>query len=199
MEKNRSEPYSRRSRQTRGYNLGDDQGAQLVELAVILPLLMVIIVGIFDFSQAFNLKQKLGSAAFLGARVGSSEPTTDFSQATPASVTAIRDVVDTYLKRADIDDCGLSAISASASPPLTWNATGTCTGGSTFTLTIQRGYTFPATVTGVASQVNVVATQVTISYPYRWSFNRVIGLLVSGASYAGPTLLTTTATVPNQD
>jgi len=182
-------------------NLGGSEGAQLVELAVILPLLMVVIVGIFDFSQAFNLKQKLGSAAFLGARVGSSEPTTDFSQATPASVTAIRDVVDTYLKRADIDDCGLSAISASASPPLTWNATGTSGGcsGSTFTLTIQRGHTFPATVTGVASQVNVVATQVTISYPYRWSFNRVIGLLVSGASYAGPSQLTTTAIVPNQD
>jgi Flp pilus assembly protein TadG len=184
-------------------NLGGSEGAQLVELAVILPLLMVVIVGIFDFSQAFNLKQKLGSAAFLGARVGSSEPTTDFSQATPTSVTAIRDVVDTYLKRADIDDCGLSAISASASPPLTWNATGTSGGrsGSTFTLTIQRGYTFPATVTGVAppSQVNVVATQVTISYPYRWSFNRVIGVLVSGASYAGPSLITTTAIVPNQD
>lgn len=182
-------------------NLAGVEGAQLVELAVILPLLMVIIVGIFDFSQAFNLKQKLGNAALLGARVGSREPTTDFSQATPTSVTAIRDVVDTYLKRSDIDDCGLSAISASASPPLTWNATGTSGGcsGSTFTLTIRRGYTFPATVTGVASQVNVVATQVTISYPYRWSFNRVIGLLVSGASYAGPTLLTTSATVPNQD
>jgi Flp pilus assembly protein TadG len=179
-------------------NLGRNEGAQLVELAVILPLLMVVIVGIFDFSQAFNLKQKLGSAAFLGARVGSSEPTTDFSQATPASVTAIRDVVDIYLRRADIDDCGLGPVSATASP-LTWNATGTCTGGSTFTLTIQRGYTFPATVTGVASQVNVVATQVTISYPYRWSFNRVIGLLVSGASYAGPSQLTTTAIVPNQD
>lgn len=179
-------------------NLVGSEGSQLIELAVILPLLIVIIVGIFDFSRAFNLKQMLGNAALQGARVGSSEPTTDFSQSPPTSVTAIRDVVDTFLKRADIDDCGLSAVTASA-PPLTWNATGTCTGGSTFTLTIQRGYTFPATVTGVASQVNVVSTQVTISYPYQWSFNRVIGLLFSGASYAGPSLLTTTATVPNQD
>lgn len=183
-----------------GY-FGSSEGAQLVELAVILPLLIVIIVGIFDFSQAFNLKQRLGDAAFQGARVGSSEPTTDFSQSPPTSVTAIRDVVHTYLKRADIDPCGLGPISASASP-LTWTATGSaapCSGTNQFTLTIQRGYTFPATVTGVASQVNVVATQVTISYPYRWSFNRVIGLLASGASYAGPSQLTATAIVPNQD
>jgi Flp pilus assembly protein TadG len=176
------------------WNLGGDEGAQLVELAVILPLLMVIIVGIFDFSQAFNLKQRLGSAAFQGARVGSSEPTADLSQATPMSVTAIRDVVDTYLKRAEIDDCGLSAVSASG-PPLTWTATGACTSG-TFTLTIQRGQAFPATIPPVTY---IVSTQVTISYPYRWLFNRVIGLVVSGASYAGVSQLTTTAIVPNQD
>lgn len=179
---------------------GGSEGAQLVELAVILPLLIVIIVGIFDFSQAFNLKQRLGDAAFQGARVGSSEPTTDFGQTSPppTSVTAIRDVVHTYLKRAEISPCGLGPVSASASPPLTWTATGACASG-TFTLTIQRGYTFPATVTGVASQVNVVATQVTISYPYQWTFNRVIHVLVPGASYAGVSQLTTTAIVPNQD
>lgn len=176
-------------------NLCGDEGAQLVELAVILPLLMVIIVGIFDFSQAFNLKQKLGNASFQGARVGSSEPSVDLSQAVPMSVTAIRDVVDTYLKRAEIDDCGLSAVSASGLP-LTWTATGACTSG-TFTLTIQRGQAFPVTVNSVT--VYMVSTQVTISYPYRWLFNRVIGLVVSGASYAGVSQLTTTAIVPNQD
>ena len=94
-------------------NLVGSEGSQLIELAVILPLLIVIIVGIFDFSRAFNLKQMLGNAALQGARVGSSEPTTDFSQSPPTSVTAIRDVVDTFLKRADIDDCGLSAVTAS--------------------------------------------------------------------------------------
>jgi Flp pilus assembly protein TadG len=176
-------------------NLGGSEAAQLVEFAVILPLLMVIIVGIFDFSQAFNLKQKLGNAAFQGARLGSSEPTTDLTQATPLTVTAIRDVVDTYLQRAGINDCGLGAITAGGA--LTWTASGTCFGSSTFILTIQRGYTFTATVNGV--QVNVVSTKVTIRYPYQWQFNRVIGLLVSGASYAGPSRIVTTALVPNLD
>jgi Flp pilus assembly protein TadG len=178
-------------------NLGGSEAAQLVEFAVILPLLMVIIVGIFDFSQAFNLKQKLGNAAFQGARLGSSEPTTDLTQATPLTVTAIRDVVDTYLQRAEINDCGLGAISSSASPPLTWAATGTCAGSSTFTLTIQRGYTFQATVNSAI--VNVVSTKVTLSYPYQWQFNRVIQVLVPGATYAGTSQIKTIAIVPNQD
>lgn len=179
-------------------NFGNAEAAQLVEFAVILPLLMVIIVGIFDFSQAFNLKQKLANAAFQGARLGSSEPTTDLAQAAPLTITAIRDVVDTYLNRAGINDCGLGAISATVPPPpLTWTATGTCFGSSNLKLTIQRGYTFNATVN--AAQVKVVSTKVTISYPYQWQFNRVIGLLVSGASYAGPPQITSSVVVPNQD
>jgi Flp pilus assembly protein TadG len=174
------------------------EAAQLVEFAVILPLLMVIIVGIFDFSQAFNLKQKLANAAFQGARLGSSEPTTDLTQASPLTVTAIRDVVDTYLTRAEINDCGLGAISATGSP-LTWTASGSCTGGSPFTLTIQRGYTFQATVTNVPSNVNVVSTLVSVSYPYQWQFNRVIQVLVPGSSYAGTSQIQARAIVPNQD
>jgi len=41
----------------------DDRGSQMVEFAVTLPLLMVFVVGIFDFSGAFTLKQKLTNAA----------------------------------------------------------------------------------------------------------------------------------------
>jgi Flp pilus assembly protein TadG len=177
-------------------NLGGAEGAQLVELAVILPLLMVIIVGIFDFSQAFNLKQRLGVAALQGARIGSSEPTADLTQATPTSVTAIRDVVDTYLRRADISDCALKTAVPVNGPPLTWTYTVACTSGS-FTLTIQRDDAFPVTVSGVTEYV--VYTRVMISYPYQWLFNRVIQVLVPGASYAGVSQLTTTAIVPNQD
>jgi Flp pilus assembly protein TadG len=188
--------FRRRARRRMLANLGGSEAAQLVEFAVILPLLMVIIVGIFDFSQAFNLKQKLGNAAFQGARLGASEPTTDLTQATPLTVRAIRDVVDTYVQRAEINDCGLGANPA-LSGLLTWTATGTCAGSSTFTLTIQRGYTFQATVNSAI--VNVVSTKVTLSYPYQWQFNRVIQVLVPGATYAGTSQIKTIAIVPNQD
>src|SRR5205809_5457764 len=36
----------------------DAQGSQIVEFAVALPLLVVFVVGIFDFGNAFSLKHK---------------------------------------------------------------------------------------------------------------------------------------------
>lgn len=176
----------------------DNEAAQLVELAVILPLLMVIIVGIFDFSQAFNLKQKLANASFQGARLGSSQPTTDLTQPLPLTVMMIRDAIDTNLARASVGDCGLGAITATATP-LTWTATGSCAVG-TLIVTINRGYTFPATVPEVAGgTVYVVATLVSVSYPYQWLFGRVVHLLVPGSSYGLPADIQATTIVPNQD
>ena len=37
----------------------DTSGSQMLEFAVTLPLLVVFVVGIFDFGEAFNTKQKL--------------------------------------------------------------------------------------------------------------------------------------------
>ncbi len=54
-------------------SLSEDHGSQIVEFAVSLPLLVVLVVGIFDFGSAFTLKQKLAYAALEGARVGSEE------------------------------------------------------------------------------------------------------------------------------
>ena len=45
----------------------DERGSQLAELAISLPLLVVFVVGIFDFSNAYNLRQKLTTAADEGA------------------------------------------------------------------------------------------------------------------------------------
>ena len=67
-----------------GKNIGrclliDSRGAQIAEFAVALPLLMVFVVGIFDFGLAFGTKQKLANAAREGARVAANQPTTDLS------------------------------------------------------------------------------------------------------------------------
>ena len=44
----------------------------------------------------------------------------------------------------------------------------------------------------------IVSTQVTVTYPHRWQFSKVIGFLAPGAIYAGTTTLTGEATSPNQ-
>jgi Flp pilus assembly protein TadG len=179
--------------------LADGRGSQILEFAVSLPLLMVFVVGIFDFGGAFNLKQKLNNAAREGARYASGLPTNDLnSVGTPPSVTWIRDVVDKYLQETRVDDCGLSTQAPTNPSAMTWRYT--ASGGACpapLTLTLERYYSFQTAING--NTINVISTRVSLSYPYRWHFNKVITTLVPGATYAGITQITTDAVVPNMD
>jgi hypothetical protein len=65
-------------------------------------------------------------------------------------------------------------------------------------LTVDRGNIFASTVTTGGNPMSVIATNVTISYPYKWQFNRVIGLLVSGASYPANSQITVSSTLANE-
>jgi hypothetical protein len=60
-------------------NLRGNEGAEILEFAISLPLLIVVAVGVFDFGSAFTVKQKVGNIALQGARVASNQPTTDLS------------------------------------------------------------------------------------------------------------------------
>jgi Flp pilus assembly protein TadG len=173
--------------------ISGEDGAQILEFALAVPLLVVFVVGIFDFGQAYNVKVKLNSAAKDGARFGATQPTNDLSNTVPPTVAAIRDLVDADLTAAGINDCALGPILHSSA--LIWTATGTCAGNTTFTLTIDRGFVYSTS----SPAVQVVATHVDLNYPFQWHFNSVITLLVSSASYAGSTQIDTDAIAANQD
>lgn len=193
----------------------DEAAAQIVEFAVSPPLLMVFVVGIFDFSGAFTLKQKLANAVRDGARAAAAAPAGDLgnpSTAVPQSVGDAFRVVDNYLTAAGINDCGLSTASAGPPSALTWTYTATgngCPAGGTLTLTINRGYLFQQTggsttgncvsTAGQGVPAVVVGTCVGIQYPYQWRFNRVITILSKGANYAGVTNITTNAVALNEN
>ena len=178
---------------------GDTSGSQLLEFAVALPLLVVFVVGIFDFGGAFNLKQMLNNIAREGARFASNLPTNDLDAlGTPQSVTAIRDLVVSHLQTARLNDCGLAGQAGVNGPATTWTysaAGGGCP--APLVLTIERSYSF-TTVVG-ANTFNVISTRVSLKYPYSWHFNKVIQLLVPGATYLGVTQINTDATVPNME
>jgi Flp pilus assembly protein TadG len=179
----------------------DTRASQIVEFAVTLPLLLVMAVGIFDFGSAFNMKQKLTNAAREAARLGASSATNDLTNPAPTSVLAIRDLVVNYLDTARINDCGLSAApatAAGAATPWKWTFTATCPGGGSFVLAVDRGFVFTSSVTANGNPVKILSTNVSIAYPYNWQFNRVIGLLVSGASYPATTQISVNATLENQ-
>ncbi len=185
----------------------DESAAQLVEFAVALPLLVVFVVGIFDFSSAFTLKQKLTNIARDAARVAAADPANDLqspSTAVPASVADAFQDVDKYLLANNINDCG---ITPSSSPVgLTWTSTA---GGSGcgLTIIINRGYYFPANSTTLASvtctsqppggQTAVIGTCVSIQYAYPWRFGKAASLLGRTASL--PTQITATAVAMNEN
>lgn len=176
-----------------------DNGAQILEFALALPLLVVFVVGIYDFGQAFNTKEKLTFAAKDGARFGATQPTNDLSQSLPLSVVAIRDLVDADLVASGINDCGLGANAIQQAAPVTWTATVTCANSSSFTLIIDRGFVFSTLVSGTSEPVRLISTRVEIKYPYQWHFNSVIQLVVPNATYAGITQIDTAEIAANQD
>jgi Flp pilus assembly protein TadG len=192
--------------------LKDQGGSSLLEFAIVLPLLMVLVVGIFDFSGAFNEKQKIAQAAQEGAIVAGAQPMTDIATSSSSSasnpdslqpvVTAIFNSLANsgVLPYANQGSC-TPPFSASGQLVLTWTysipgCSGTSAGGDNLVITINRGWVSTASTAG---SLAVVGTIVTIQYPYHWRFNSVIQLLgVPGGTYAAITQLTESATVHNQ-
>jgi Flp pilus assembly protein TadG len=185
-----------------------ERGAQLVEFAVSLPLLVLFVVGIFDFSGAFTLKQKLTNIARDAARVAASDPANDlqsYSTNAPASVRDAFQDIDNYLIANNLNDC---AAGLTGSIGLTWSYKGTtnCPPGG-IVITINRGYYFPSTGAILPSancapqnpgaQTAIVGTCVSIQYAYQWRFGTVAGLV--GASSTLPTSITATAVAMNEN
>jgi Flp pilus assembly protein TadG len=181
--------------------LANTQGSQIAEFAVALPLIIVFVVGIFDFSPAYGLKQRLGNAAREGARIGASQPTTDLSQTEPATVDAIARVVGTYLQSVGISDCGLASGNWTVGPPvnLTWTYQANTGCPNALTLSINRGFITTAAIgPPYSSTMTIDNTRVTLTYPYQWRFGNVVTLIAPGANYArGTTQIQATATMQN--
>jgi hypothetical protein len=204
---------ARAKRRSRADAFRSAQASSLAEFAIALPLLMVLVVGIFDFGGAFNQKQELNTAVREGARFGASQPTNDLvAGSAPPSISAVRYLVDTYLLNSNINDCGLATATAPSGPPWIYIANG-CPGN--LTLTISKDPEFGApnptptcglpTAAGTYGFPNplpkspyVACTKVSISYPYQWHFNSVIQVLVPGSTIA-LTQIITYATVPNMN
>jgi Flp pilus assembly protein TadG len=188
----------------------DANGAQLVEFAVALPLLVVFVVGIFDFSGAFTLKQKLTNISLDAARTAAADPVNDLSSSIPASIYDVYYLIDNYLVANQINDCGLGTPTL-VSGTLTWKMTGTGNGcpSAGLTVTVNRGYYFPANIdtqnagltcavqTVGGSQIAVVSTCVSIQYPYQWRFGKVASLLGRAATL--PTTISAAGVAMNEN
>jgi len=179
--------------------LKDEQGAALLEFAVSLPLLVVFTVGIYDFSGAFNQKQKIEQAAQEAAIIAGSQPMSDLAStdANPPSLQAVSTAVYNSLVGSGVVASGGCTPPGTPGGPAgftwTYQINGCDSAGDVLQITINRG------VVSTVSTPAVVGTKVTVQYPYHWRFNSVIQLLFPGSTtYAATTQVSESATVHNQ-
>ena len=179
--------------------LREVQGAALLEFAIVLPLLIVFVVGIFDFSGAFNQKQKIEQAAQEGAIIAGAQPMSDITSGNgdPDSLHPVVTAVFNSLVGSGVLTKGTcvppgTAVHVGSSSNLKWRYTiSSCP--DDLVVVIDRGW--------VSTSLPPVAvgTVVTVQYPYHWRFGSVIQLLFPGPnSYLTPTQVTESATVHNQ-
>jgi hypothetical protein len=179
-----------------------------VEFAVALPLLVVFVVGIFDFSSAFTLKLKLTNLARNAARVAAAGPISDVQPgSTPVSVMDAFYVIDNYLQANAINDCSVSSTPTGAGVTWTFIGTGSGCPAAGLTIVVNRGYYFPA-IGATIPAINcaslspngataVIATCVSIQYPYPWKFGRAASLLGNNATL--PSQISTVAIALNEN
>src|SRR5271166_2119837 len=181
--------------------LRQSEGSAILEFAVVIPLLVVFVVGIYDFSAAFNQRQKIEQAAQEGAIVAGTQSTSDIysTNASPDSLVPVWTAVFNSLVGSNVIPSGVCTLPPAVTPPppgLTWTYTisncNTANPTDNLVIAINRGWA------AASSGPSVVGTVVTVTYPYHWRFNSVIQLLIPGASYAPVTSLTESATVHNQ-
>ncbi len=163
-----------------------DAASQIVEFAVVLPLLIVLLVAIFDFGEVFNTKQKLHSAARETVRFTANITPADLTQGANApSISAARMVMYSYLQTAKLNTCGLDAVNPSYNNYV-WTYIASTGCPAPLVLVIAN----PVPVQN--GEKTLLGSRVTITYPVRWRFNIVVPLIAPEARYPG-TVFTLTA------
>lgn len=191
-------------RGTRRPERSPDAGAQLVEFALALPILLLIVIGVWNFGSAFTLKQKLTNAVRAGNRVIISTPisnpygATGCSATVPCSIVSAATTVQQYLNNANLDASFISPSSPSSStvcPAGEW-IYGTAPGTPGPSLDIKSGVWLTPSGTVLSAGTtppagSVKATQATLTWPLKWE---LASILPSGAL---PDHLSTTVTMVN--
>jgi Flp pilus assembly protein TadG len=194
-EKNRVKKSAARVRKL----LSDEKGAELIELAFTLPFFLLIIIGIIDFGGAWAERDQIEGAARNGARVAVAtfnDTTNPQCGGVPCSVQVAVGAVLAALTNANTPTCTMTAAGIAATgAPFTWNDTAACPNGGTFTITVERAV--PEVDTSSGSNVTVLTTKVTISYPYTFQLNMSGGSIFAGNPFASWVMLNGTAMMVN--
>ncbi|MGH9354565.1 MAG: TadE/TadG family type IV pilus assembly protein [Terriglobia bacterium] len=155
-----------------------ERGAALLEFAFALPLLLIMVAGIYDFGSVYTLKDKMTNAAREGARIATNQPPDLASNQcnvggttynAPCSVSLAMLAVQSYLSAAGLTTCGIGT-NAAAAGNFVWTYSSASPGcGANPILTVERSLQISA------NGATAFATRVTLQYPVSWDFADVAG------------------------
>jgi Flp pilus assembly protein TadG len=154
--------------------LQSTEASEIVEFALVLPVLLLIAVGIADFSGAFILRTKLVSAAREGARFAASS-----ENGNPPTAQGACEMVRNYLTNTgllaitDEDTCS-SGPSAQACPGVSAISPAPSDPNSSYCFS-KGGVTIEPQL--VVSGTPHLCSRVTVLFPYAWKINSVVALL----------------------
>jgi len=130
--------------------MGDKRGVSAVEFAIVLPVLILFLFGIIEFSILFYDKAVITNASREGARAG-----IVYQHPNRVTESEIQQVVLNY--------CGDNLITFGETPSLTINTTPGAAAGDPLTVTVRYGYQFlvlPNFITTLTGGINLAATTV---------------------------------------
>ena len=166
------------------------RGVELLEFALVLPLLLLMVVGVWDFGSAFALQEKLTNAAREATRIVVSTPLLNkptCPTTMPCSIVAAANAAKIYLENAGVTQASCitpDSPSTTSANNRAW--TYTCKTVPGVSLMIDRGYTFTLAGGGV-----VPATRVILTWPAQW---KLAGMLPAGSL---PQTVSTTVVMQN--
>jgi Flp pilus assembly protein TadG len=170
--------------------LGCSRGSQLVEFGLALPILLFLVMGVWDFGSAFALQEKLTNAAREATRIVVSTPLLNkptCPTTMPCSIVAAANAAKIYLQNAGVTQASCitpDSPSTTSANNRAW--TYTCKTVPGVSLMIDRGYTFT-----LPSGAVVPATRVILTWPTQWKLG---GMLPAGSL---PQTISTTIVMQN--
>ena len=144
-------------------------GSEIAEAAAVLPLMFMILLGIFWFGQAFNLYGAITRAAQEGARAGAAPSCTTCATGLRASLNAAN-AVQTALTSSKLDP---TLAQYPATPPSLLSCIGaqgnqSCDGTASTKVCVQTPVQLSSTVGSGTGAAGVCGIAVTFQYPFKF-------------------------------
>jgi len=145
---------------------GEDRAAEIAEAAAVLPLMFMILLGIFWFGQAFSIYGTITRAAQDGARAGAAPQCSTCAAGNSAGQNAYN-AVQASLAAAKLDVANARAPVPAPSPNSCASGGGTvsCGGPNSAQVCVQTGIQMSATGAGATG---VCGISVSFQYPFRF-------------------------------